>query len=84
MIDYAEVIEKNGAIVALDQEKAYDKIEHGYLWKDLKKCNLLQHFIKTIRTLYENAESVIMINRVISSKFKITRMPRRPTILPPI
>lgn len=25
-------IEENGAIVALDQEKAYDKIRHDYLW----------------------------------------------------
>jgi len=31
MIDYAEVSEQNGVIVALDQEKVYDKIGHDYL-----------------------------------------------------
>lgn len=30
MIDYAETSEENGQIVALDQEKAYDKISHDY------------------------------------------------------
>ena len=32
MIDYCEAEEINGVIVALDQEKAYDKINHRYLW----------------------------------------------------
>ena len=31
IIDYAETTEENRAIVALDQEKAYDKIKHDYL-----------------------------------------------------
>jgi hypothetical protein len=33
IISYAEVAEENGAIIVLDQEKAYDKIWHDYLWK---------------------------------------------------
>lgn len=31
MINYAEATEENGVIVALDQEKAYDRISHDYL-----------------------------------------------------
>ena len=31
IISYAEAAEVNGAIIALDQEKAYDKIHHKYL-----------------------------------------------------
>jgi hypothetical protein len=31
MIKYAEAMETNGAIIALDQEKAYDKVNHQYL-----------------------------------------------------
>ena len=33
MVEYAEATEQNGLIVALDQEKAYDKIAHDYLWR---------------------------------------------------
>ena len=31
MIDLAKAIEENSAIIALDQEKVYDKIKHKYL-----------------------------------------------------
>ena len=48
MINYAEVTEKNGFIVALDQEKAYDKITHDYLWRTLEKYNLHGNFIRTV------------------------------------
>src|ERR1700685_3553787 len=32
VLDYAEAVDENGVIVGLDQEKAYDKITHDYLW----------------------------------------------------
>jgi hypothetical protein len=72
LIDYAEATETNGVIVALDQEKAYDKISHNYLWKTLKRLNLPQHFIDIVRSLYESAETVIIINGEISLPYKIT------------
>jgi hypothetical protein len=36
-IEYAEEDLRNGAIVALDQEKAYDKTSHRYLWETMRK-----------------------------------------------
>jgi len=36
ILNYAEVSEEDRTIVALDQEKAYDKIRHDYLWKTLE------------------------------------------------
>lgn len=36
MCAYADYMEENGAIVALDQEKAYDKIDHKYLIRTLQ------------------------------------------------
>ena len=73
MIDYAEVSEQNGLIVALDQEKAYDKIAHDYLWKVLATFEFPEEFIKLIKALYQNAETSIMINGHLSSTFKVTR-----------
>ncbi len=32
IIDHADITQTNGLIVVLDQEKAYDKIQHDYLW----------------------------------------------------
>ena len=54
---YAEAIEKNGLIVALDQEKAYDKIDHDYLWQTPQKFEIPERYIKTVRALYGTAET---------------------------
>lgn len=37
IVDYAEYAEKNGMLVALDQEKAYNKVAHDYLWKTMDR-----------------------------------------------
>src|SRR5207245_2067975 len=58
---------------ALDQEKAYDKILHEYLWKTLEKFGLPISFINTVKSLYRNAESLVIINGEKSSKFRVSR-----------
>jgi hypothetical protein len=67
IINYAEVVEENGAIVALDQEKAYDKIRHGYLWETLDT------FINTVKALYQHASTCVAINGVLSKPFCVQR-----------
>jgi hypothetical protein len=59
--------------VALDQEKAYDKIKHDYLWQTLEKFAIPEQFIRTIQSLYRTAETVVIINGVISTSFQVTR-----------
>ena len=73
IISYAEVMEENRAIIALDQEKAYNKIRHDYLWKTLDAFNIPQTFTKTVRSLYQNAHTQVAINGVFSDPFPITR-----------
>ena len=73
IIAYAEVAEENSAIIALDQEKAYDKIRHDYLWKTLEAFNLPHPFINTIQSLYENASTMVAINGILSKPFRVTR-----------
>lgn len=64
---------KNGVIIGLDQEKAYDKVCHDYLWKTLAKYNIPNCFIKTVKSLYENARTVVIINGVTSAPFNVSR-----------
>jgi hypothetical protein len=73
IINYAEVEEKEGAIIALDQEKAYDKIAHNYLWDVLNRFNFPPLFTNTVKSLYSNAETAVMINGELSSKYRVTR-----------
>ncbi len=73
MIAYAEAEEVNGMIVALDQEKAYDRIDHAYLWDALKAYGFPEAFIRTVQSLYAGAISIVMLNGERSAEFSIVR-----------
>ena len=73
IITYAKVANEDGIIIALDQEKAYDKIRHDYLWKMLEAFNLPEPFINTIKSLYRNASIKVAINSIFSKPFRVTR-----------
>ena len=66
-------MEENGCIVALDQEKAYDKIDHDYLWMILKKFGFPESFIEKIKELYKDTGKEIMINGIVTRKYKVGR-----------
>ena len=71
MINYAKATKQNSLIVALNQEKVYDKINHAYLWCTLQKFGIPIFFINTIKSLYSKAKIYVMINGVLSSLWQI-------------
>lgn len=73
MIEWAEQTEQNGAIVALDQEKAYDRIAHDYLWKVMERFGIPDSFVSCLKNLYANARTSVMVNGVLSSPFRVYR-----------
>jgi hypothetical protein len=86
VIELAEATESDGLIMALDQEKAYDKIEHHYLWKALRSFNIPEQFINTVKSLYSDTFTYVMVNGEKSElPFRVTRggLSRGPTTLPP-
>ena len=73
MTKFAEISESNGSVVALDQEKAYDKLTHQYLWRTLEAFNMPKLFIKTIKELYTNAWTSVAINGEFSAPYRVRR-----------
>ena len=73
MITYTDYTEENGAIVVLDQEKAYDKIDHKYLINTLKTFKLPNIFTETVAFLYKHARTSVIINGVLSEPYLVTR-----------
>lgn len=71
--NYAEVTEEDGAIIALDQEKAYDRINHDYLFSVLRHMRFPPKFCNTIKTLNTNAETVVMVNGMLSDPYTVLR-----------
>ena len=70
---YADYMEENSVIVALDQEKAYDKIDHRYLTEILRTFNLPPLFIGTVASLYSSVSTAALVNGVVSAPYKVTR-----------
>jgi ribonuclease HI/exonuclease III/chemotaxis regulatin CheY-phosphate phosphatase CheZ len=73
MIDYCEQESIEGCIVSLDQEKAYDKIAHDYLWRILRKNGFPEVFISLIKNLYISAKTTVMVNGVKPKPINIDR-----------
>src|SRR5882724_2437153 len=73
VVDYAEKQEQNGCIISLNQEKAYDKIDHKYLWYILEEYIFPREFIKLIKTMYSKSKTSVMINRVTPAPIKVER-----------
>jgi len=81
ILNYVEIMEENGSIIALDQEKAYDKIRHDYLWKTMEAFNPPPPFIRTVQALYNNTQTRVAINGVLSEPFKVKRSVRQGDLL---
>ena len=72
-INYAKLKGINGTIIALDQEKAYDRLTHPYLWRILEKLGFPEESVRMIKTLYQDAKTSVIINGVISEPFTVSR-----------
>ena len=73
IIKYVEIAEEDGAIIMLDQEKTYNKIQHNYLWETLDWFSIPRIFTNTIKALYTNAHTQVMINGKLSPPYWITQ-----------
>jgi ribonuclease HI/exonuclease III len=71
--EYCELENINGCIMALDQEKAYDKIDHEYLWKVLETYGFPKNFIKRVQNIYQYGKTAVMVNGTQGKPIEINR-----------
>lgn len=60
-----------GCLVSLDLNKAFDRVDHTYLWKVLEKFGFPSQLIDCLKVLYKNAKSRILINGFLTSEINI-------------
>ena len=70
---YCENHNKPGAILYIDQSKAFDRVSHKWLEKVLKRYGFGNNFQKWIRILYAGAKSTIFTNVFFSQTINIER-----------
>ena len=49
-------------ILSIDAEKAFDKIQHPFLTKPLKKVGIEGSYLKIIKAIYERCTANIILN----------------------
>jgi hypothetical protein len=65
------------ALFSLDLEKAFDRMNHQYLWKVLVRFDNPSDFINIIKSLYQHAGSKILINGFLTKKKMTSRSDRQ-------
>ena len=84
LVEYVKDRDLPCALVSLDQEKAFDMVDHGFLLKVLKKYNLSPIFVKWVRLLYNSVYSRVVVNGLPSDPIKIQRGVRQGCPLSPL
>jgi len=71
--DYLENGGSQGGVLFLDQQKAFDRVEHDYLFKVLERFGFGPFFINAIRAQYNTAEARVKVNNFLSEPIPIRR-----------
>ncbi len=73
MLRWSKNANCKGAIICLNQEKAYNRIDLNYLWKALQAFNFPETFITRVHNLYTKALMAVRLNGFVSELFDIRR-----------
>ena len=73
LIEYCDSNDIPGSIVLLDIEKAFDSVEHDYLYEVLGAFNFGSDFIKWIKAFYCKRSSYIINNGFLSNRLSMER-----------
>ena len=62
ILEFAEITNTHGILVAIDFEKAFASLNHNFLFKALEKFNFAPHFIQWITTSHADIFKVAINN----------------------
>ena len=73
LIDIANKEDDTAAFIFLDQEKAFDRVNHDFLFKVMKSFGIGENFISWIKLLYSNASAVVNVNGYLTKPIPLNR-----------
>jgi exonuclease III len=84
VIDFIEQKNLGGAIISIDQTKAFDRVSHEFMFLALKYYGFGSDFINWVHMLYNDVSSSVIVNGHITSPFSISRSVRQGCGLSPL
>jgi hypothetical protein len=82
-LGWAEESEQNLVLLFLDFEKAFDRIEWGFLFSALTKLGFSKTWVRWVASLYQAATSAIKINGTLGPDFQLAMSVRQGCPLAP-
>ena len=73
-----------GLILFLDNEKAFDRVQHDFMFNVLRAFNLPEETVAAVRTLYRSASTAVKTNGEIGTAFEQTSGVRQGCPLSPL
>lgn len=83
LLDYSDFIDTQALILFLDFYKAFDTVEHHFMFQVLQAFGFGAKFISIIQMLYRNINSNVMLYPNTTSRFPVTRSVRQGCPLSP-
>lgn len=73
LFDFASINDIDVGFLSIDQEKAFDRVDHVYLFETLKAFGFGDHFISLIKLLYSEATCLIKMAGGLSVPIRVQR-----------
>ena len=84
VLDYCNDKNISGILLSLDQQKAFDRVSHEYLFHTLNAFGVGDGFLKWIKLIYSNIFSCVIVNQFVSEPFAVSRSVRQGCSLSPL
>ena len=84
LVDFTSESDSPAAILSLDQEKAFDRVDWAFMFNTLGRMGFGPSFIRWVRLLYTNVRSCVLINGYCSPVFYPSRGVRQGCPLSPL
>jgi len=84
LIDHANSTSRNLALIFIDQEKAFDRLSHNFIFKTLERFGFGEYFINWVKTICFDTKSFVKVNGYETFEFNIERGVRQGCPLSPL
>ena len=71
ILNYYNKENRKGSLLFLDQQKAFDRVDHNFLINTIQSFGFSYQFSNLIQNLYKNQISFLNLNGFTSDKFKL-------------